>query len=84
MEHSFLAKLEKASDYSAEKLRSQVIEKHIQEPGNKNIYPYEAHFTAMVYHMLVEKKVSMENLRIESRYRDWSDRYDLNYWDEAE
>jgi hypothetical protein len=71
---------------SAEKatleLREVVSKEHKKDPENDGIYPYEATFTALVFHHLLNSRIRVENTNVESSYGDGTRRrMDLYYFD---
>jgi hypothetical protein len=62
-------------------LRELVRKKHEEDSDDENIYPFEATFTSLVFHHLLEKCLKLENLEVESSYHDGRKRMDLRYSD---
>lgn len=75
----FVSYLEDSAKKATCELRELVRKKHEEDSDDENIYPFEATFTALVFHHLLEKGLKLENLEVESSYHDGRKRMDLRY-----
>jgi len=75
----FFSYLEDSAKKATCELRDLVRKKHEEDSEDENIYPFEATFTALVFHHLLEKRLKLENLELESSYHDGLKRMDLRY-----
>ena len=79
---NFVSYLEDSAEEATSELRKLVEKKHKENSGDENIYPFEATFTALVFHHLLEKCLKLENLEVESSYPDGRTRMDIRYYDD--
>jgi hypothetical protein len=78
----FEAYLKDSTKKATCELRKVVSKEHKKDPKNLGIYPYEATFTALVFHHLLNGDLNMENMTVESSYGDGTKRrMDLSYFD---
>jgi hypothetical protein len=77
----FEAYLKDAAKKATIELREAVIKANKNDPENENIYPYEATVTALVFHHLLNRGLSIENMSVEASYDDGKRRMDLSYFD---
>jgi hypothetical protein len=73
--------LKESANKATLELREVVKREHEKHPEDQNIYPYEATFTALVFHHLLNRCLKVGNLHVESSYDDGRRRMDLYYTD---
>ena len=79
MRSDFESHLDKATNKATFELREIVKQNHKKDKTDPNIYPYEATFTALVFHHLLNRCLEVENLHVEAPYEDGKKRMDLFY-----
>lgn len=79
MRSDFESHLDKATNKATFELREIVKKNHKKDKTDPNIYPYEATFTALVFHHLLNRCLEVENLHVEAPYEDGKKRMDLFY-----